>query len=283
MANSNSRRNKILLVHHSGSGSTRMIGSLFEGKLKGSNDVHTIQIRPGFDFRIIPDYDLVIMGFPTYYFKPSLSAMEFVENLNELKGKSFFLYTTYGLYSGNSIRILSDALKKKNGCIIGYAQIRGPASDGVLLFPSIKLFSRYERKADKKINRALDDIKMYFQLGKKKENIPWMRWYSPLTQMLKRQLGRIDYSQYRSNLKVLEERCTNCNICVKNCIRDSWKKGNKYPSISIEDCEFCLKCVHNCPEKAIIFNDTMVDRPRLDIKYYQKQKDILFNKDLNDS
>jgi flavodoxin/NAD-dependent dihydropyrimidine dehydrogenase PreA subunit len=282
MANNNSVINKILLVYHSGSGSTRMVGSVIADKLKHSYDIDTKQIRPGFDYKIILEYDLVVLGFPTYYFRPSLSAVEFVKNLPELNGKGFFLYTTYGLYSGNSIRILSDALKEKNGRITGYAQIRGPASDGILIFPSIKLFFRYERKTDKKINRAIDDIKRYFQPGKEKENIPWMRWYSVLTWMFKRQLGRIDYSHYRSNLRVLGERCTNCDICIKNCIRGSWVEGEKHPSINTGDCEFCLKCVHNCPEKAIIFSDTMADRPRLDKKYYQEQKDIFLNKDLND-
>jgi flavodoxin/Pyruvate/2-oxoacid:ferredoxin oxidoreductase delta subunit len=283
MVSSNSWRKKVLLVHHSGSGSTRMVGSVIADRLKECNDIDTIQIRPGFDYNLISEYDLVIVGFPTYYFRPSLSAMEFVKNLPDLSGKSFFIYTTYGLYSGNSIRIFSDALRQKNGRIIGYAQIRGPASDGILLFPSIKLFSRYERKAGKKINRVVDDIKRYFQPGRKRENIPWMRWYSVFTWIFKRKLARIGYSHYKSNLKVLGKRCTNCNICVKNCIRGSWVEGEKYPSINTLDCEFCLKCVHNCPEKAIVFSDAMVDRPRLDKKYYQDQKDIFLNKDLNDS
>ncbi len=283
MVNSNSRRNKILLVNHSGSGSTRIVGSVIAARLESRNDVDIAQIRPGFDYGMISNYNLVIIGFPTYYFRPSLSAMEFVENLPRVNNKGFFLYTTYGLYSGNCIRIFSNALKRKNGCIIGYVQIRGPASDGILLFPSLKLFSRYEKKAGKKINKAANDIERYFKHRGVKELIPSMRWYSPFTRLFKRHLDRIDYSQYRLNLKVLEERCTNCNICVKNCIRGSWLKGEKYPSINTDNCEFCLKCVHNCPEKAIIFNDSMIDRPRLDKKYYREQKDILSKKYLNHS
>jgi len=255
-----------------------MIGSVMGAMIEIRYDIDIIEMRPCLDLSKFPEYDLVILGFPTYYFRPPLSAMEFVKELPDLKGKCFYIFTTYGLYSGNSIRILSDALREKNGRIIGYTQIRGPASDGVLLFPSVRLFCRYERYSDRKISKALSRISQFLLQGREKEDMPRRRWYSPFTRIFKRQLDSIEYSQYRLNLRVIKERCTNCNICVKNCIRSCWARGDEHPSINTSNCEFCLKCVHNCPERAIIFNDKMMDRLRLDSKFYQKQKEILLNK-----
>jgi NAD-dependent dihydropyrimidine dehydrogenase PreA subunit/flavodoxin len=267
------------MVYHSGSGSTRLVSEVLSDRLSGFFNVDAVEMVPGFKYEKLNDHDLIMLGFPTFYFKPSFSASEFVRKMPVLeKKKPFFLYTTFGLYSGNSIRILSKELEKKNAGIIGYSQIRGPASDGVLILPSFKLFFSYEKKAGEKINRAVNVIRSFFKNGEEKMGIPALRWYSPVTGIFKRQLSSIDYSQYRADLRVMEDRCSNCNICVENCIWGCWKEGKDLPALDISNCEFCLKCVHNCPDKAIIFSDGMKDRSRLDRKFYKKLKDRAFKR-----
>jgi ferredoxin len=220
------------------------------------------------------------MGYPTYYFKPSLSTLEFVEKMPAFRNKKrFFVFTTCGLYSGNSIRVLAKMLQKRNTVIIGYSQIRGPASDAVLLLPSfLKLFFRYERKVKIKIDRIDKTIKKSMKGSSKVSEIPLPRWYFPVTRLFSKQLRGIDYSGYKKNLKVLDSRCNNCNICVKNCIRNCWEKGKDIPVVNTDKCEFCLKCVHNCPELAIIFTDRMKDSPRLDRTFYNELKQKIYLK-----
>lgn len=271
------RHNKIIIIYHSGSGSTELISRVFSERLGGGNEVDIVKIKPDFDYNMLSSYDLVILGFPTYGFSPSFSAIEFVRNMPVMKDTAFFLFTTYGLYNGNSIRILSDMLQKKNSLVIGYMQIRGPASDGVLLFPLMKFFFRYEKKVNEKINRAVGKVESFLLHRENITNIPPLRWYSPLTRLFRRQLDRVDYRQYSSNLRVLEERCNNCNICVKNCIQGCWSEGEDHPYINPDNCEFCLKCVHNCPKKAIIFSDYMKDRLRLNKEFYRKIKESTFD------
>ena len=67
------------------------------------------------------------------------------------------------------------------------------------------------------------------------------------------------------------------NTCVKGCIRGCWKEGKEIPSFDPENCELCLKCVHNCPERAIVFSKAMVDRPRLNRKFYSGLKEGLLS------
>ena len=52
--------------------------------------------------------------------------------------------------------------------------------------------------------------------------------------------------------------------------------GDYYITIDTDKCEFCLKCVHNCPVKAIIFSEKMKDKLRLDRKFYNKLKKDTF-------
>jgi len=271
-------KKKILIVYHSGSGSTRTISEVLRDGLSKSFSVDIVQVGPCFDYEAIPDYDLLIIGYPTYYFKPSISTSDFIEDMSANKiNIPVFIFTTYGLYSGNSIRTLAEKLKGKNVIVSGYIQIRGPASDGVLLLPSIfRLFFRYERKVKIKIDRAIEEIKELLKNPGKTFKIPLPRWYSSITGLFSKKIQGIDYSSYKKNLQVLESRCTNCNICVDNCIRNCWTEGKDFPSINANNCEFCLKCVHNCPGKAIIFTNKMKDSPRLDKSFYNELKQNTF-------
>jgi len=269
---------KILIIYHSGSGSTRTISEVLKDRLSNNFKVDLVKICLDFDYEGLSDYDQVLLGYPTYYFKPSLSTLEFVDRMPVFRDKvQFFIFTTYGLYSGNSIRTLSKMLQNKNIVIKGYSQIRGPASDGVLLLPSFfRLFFKYEKKADTKIDKMINVIKENVKGPKNNSKTPSLRWYSPITGLFSRQIHGIDYSAYKKNLKVLEDRCTNCNICVEDCIRNCWTGGKDFPLINTGNCEFCLKCVHNCPAKAIIFTDRMKDSPRLDKSFYSKLKQNTF-------
>ena len=269
---------KILIVYHSGSGSTRTISEILRDRLSNNYKVDFVKICPDFDYKKLSYYDLVLLGYPTYYFKPSLSTSEFVDNMLVFRNKiQFHIFTTYGLYSGNSIRTLVSILLQKNAIVIAYTQIRGPASDGVLLLPSfLKLFFRYERKAKIKVNKIIGEIKGFLKNPGKIPKIPLPRWYSPITGLFSKQIHGIDYSAYKKNLKVLEDRCTNCTVCVGNCIRNCWTEGKDFPSISTNNCEFCLKCVHNCPTRAIIFADKMKDSPRLNKSFYKKLRQKTF-------
>ena len=128
---------KILIIYHSGSGSTRTISEILRDKLSNHYEVDFVKICLDFDYKKLSDYDQVLLGYPTYYFKPSLSTSEFVDKMPAFRNKiKFYIFTTYGLYSGNSIRTLVSILLQKNAIITGYTQIRGPASYGVLLLPS---------------------------------------------------------------------------------------------------------------------------------------------------
>ena len=272
------KKSRILIAYHSGSGSTRTISEILKDKLSNYYEVDFIEVCLDFDHKRLSTYDLVILGYPTYYFKPSSSATEFVEKMPVFKNKiQFFLFTTYGLYSGNSIRTMMNMLLEKNGIMEGYSQIRGPASDAVLLLPSFfRFFFRYERKANIKIDMTVRTIKESLTETGKVLRIPRPRWYSPVSRLFSKQIHDIDYSAYKRNLNILDDRCNNCNICVDNCIRNCWTEGTDRPVIDTDKCEFCLKCVHNCPTRAIIFSEKMKDSPRLDGTFYNKLKKDTF-------
>ena len=263
---------RIAVIHHSGSGSTKTIGEIFAELLSKKYSVNIYPVRRNFDFGLLDEYDLLIFGTPTFNCSPSRSMMEFVERMPVLEpSKAAFLYTTYALYTGNCLRNLAKGLLKKGVFASGYAYIRGPASDGSLLFPSISRFFKYEKGIKGKIERGLEKIERIISSPVTKPDIPIFKWYVPLNYP-NQYFGEKSYSKYREKFRVIEDICTNCNTCVKGCIRGCWTEGEEIPKYSPVDCEFCVRCIHNCPNGAIVLSDKMRGKPRLSGKFYKQEK-----------
>lgn len=53
-------------------------------------------------------------------------------------------------------------------------------------------------------------------------------------------------------IKRIEEKCTNCMLCVKDCISAVWRDINGVPEIvAPDDCNLCSHCLAVCPHDAI--------------------------------
>ncbi len=261
---------RILIVYHSGSGSTRTVGEAFREKLSRLYTVDMVQVGPHPNYQMLSDYDLLLFGYPTYHGRPSTSMMEYVDKMPRARApQTAFVFSTCGLYTGNSLRIFIKRLQEKSFIAAGYLQIRGPASDGVLLYPSRFTFMlKYEKKAGEKIAKTVSDIDRLLRSHTSRPRIPTYKWYVPINDVVNF-FGERTYHKYRDGLHVLGDRCTNCNFCVRNCERGCWVEGEEHPSFNPTNCEFCLGCVHNCPQQAIVFSDKLEDAPRLDRAFYR--------------
>ncbi len=268
---------KVLVLYHSGSGSTKLISEVLSERLTKTCEIDIFQISNSFEYKQIENYDLLIFGFPTYSCQPSLSMKEFVDRMPVLsKNVKAFVFTTCALYTGNALRILIKKLYQKNIVTIDHSQFIGPASDGALLFPNLssKIF-QYEKKINTKILKSVDVISKTLNSSKAKLKIPAYKWYVPLNNILL-YFGELSYKKYKRRIHIIKERCINCNICVNNCPRNCWKSGDTIPAFDPYNCEFCLKCIHNCPQNAIIFSEKMEDNQRLNIPFYNNLKKKIF-------
>jgi len=279
-------KKKILIAYHSGSGSTRVICEVLKEKLTTDFNVELHNIYE-FDKALLSTFDFIIIGFPTYHCKPSESIIEFVESLSPLKAaKNAIVLSTYGLYSGNSTRILVRELLKKNIITVNHLGIRGPASDGVLMMPPwISFMFNYERFSLTKIKYTVDIVKKFIQIIPLQENvkIPLYKWYVPLNNIA-RFFGERSYENLKMCISADPDICSNCGLCIRNCGRKCWTSNGSEnavehksstkgpPSFNHQNCEFCLKCVHNCPVRAIKFNDKMSKMPRLNKTFYDNLK-----------
>lgn len=253
---------KILILYHSGAGSTRILAEIFHEKLEGYNvDIEPIKLN--YNYNNLETYDFVIFGFPTYHCEASTSAQDFVRGMHVLSRQiRAFVFTTCGLYSGNTLRNFIKECYKKNLVVSGSSAYRSPASDGTLLFPSFRFMFNFEKDISSNLKRDIDKINKIILSKSYEVNIPPFKLYSILNYPNK-VLGKA----YKHNLKVVTDKCISCSKCVDSCLRECWTNHKEKLKFNQSNCEFCFKCIHHCPSNAIIISNKTLNKPKLDNKF----------------
>lgn len=264
---------KLLILYHSGAGSTKTIAEIYYRMLHSySIDIDPINLD--YDYKKLESYDLLIFAFPTYHCSPSSSIMEFIENIPVLdEPKKAFIFTTCGLYSGNSLREFIKKCSSKNINTNGYSVYRSPATDGTLLLPPIPFMFNFEKNIAYKIKEDIKRIEEIIITDTIKTQCPSFKLYTILNYP-----NKILGKGYRHKFKLLKENCTHCNKCVSNCIRKCWSMEGKYSKHKGENCEFCFKCIHHCPNGAIILSKKTKTKIKLNEKFFKNLKEKIVQK-----
>jgi len=268
---------KILLAFYSGAGSTRTVAEVMQSRLEAYGyssdllDIDANTIPPDFE-----NYDFLVLGTSTHHCYPPKTISEFVDKIEkQTTPKNIFLFATYGLYVGNNLRIIGKSLLSKNIRTVGFAGFRSPAADATLMFPTfIKMMYRFEANVKDKIIKAVSEINKLIQSDKAKVRIPIYKWYAPLDWFPNKYYTARKFDRdFKPNIRLLPERWDGKPIdCPRNC----WEMVGDEPKYSKDNCDFCLRCVHRTPNKAVIYSIGMQDRQRLDIEFYNRlKKDLL--------
>jgi ferredoxin/flavodoxin len=267
----------IAVLYHSGSGSTKLVATVIAERLAKSEPVDLIPISFEYDAGKILSYRTLVFGFPTYHGNPSRSMREFFERLPVADDPiPVHLFITYGLYPDHTLRVAARILAKKGYLTTGHMGIRGPASDGALMLPEwIGLMFRYERRAPEKIDEFVSGVRASADSGNAALLMPRYVWYTSLNAP-HRLLGEMNNDRCRNRIRVDERLCISCGRCVTECIRGCWRMENERPVFDQENCEFCLRCIHNCPAGAISFSQRTRNKPRLNEKFYNALKPTLY-------
>lgn len=267
---------KILFLYYSGAGSTQTIVETLHEILEESHEIEVSHIDSSYDYSRINKFDLTVFGFPTYACKPPLSMREFIENMPVFEEpQKAIIFTTYALYQENCLKSFAESLKEKNILVNESFGLKAPATDGSLILPaSWNFLYTYENKAVIKLKKMITVIESLAESNQNQYKEIKSKWYSALNEIF---IGSIDknYDKIKNELDIIQERCINCNTCINDCPRGCWSRANEFPEVDVTDCELCLKCVHHCPTKAIIFTEKMKDRQRLNHKFYNELKDSL--------
>ncbi len=266
-------KKRILILYHSGAGGTRTIAEIYHEKLTD----YSIEISPinlKYDYEKLINNDFLIFAFPTYHCSPSKSMMEFVQKMPVfVNPKKAFVFTTYGLYSGNTIREFIKLCSSKNLYVCGYSAYRSPAADGTLLLPGLPFMYTFKKRITVKLREDINQVENIINSNNYKVQIPRFKFYSILN-FPNKALGKL----YKHKIYLQKDKCVKCNNCINDCIRKCWSINAGYPEFNGDNCEFCFKCIHHCPKEAIVLSSKTSGKKKLNEKFYQDYKQEIINK-----
>jgi NAD-dependent dihydropyrimidine dehydrogenase PreA subunit/flavodoxin len=194
----------------------------------------------------LKDDEIVGFVYPIYAWGPPKMVLKFIERLklNNYNNNYTFSIATCGDNIGNTMKVMDNALKKRNMKLDSGFSIAMPNNYIIIGDVDSK---EAEGKKLSAAEETLKHINLVIQERKKgvfeveKGLLPWV-----LTSVINPLFNKnaVDTKKFYSN-----DNCTSCGICERVCNCKNIKIEGK-PRWGNE-CTQCLACVHYCPVKAI--------------------------------
>lgn len=259
------------VFYFSGVGGTRVVAEILGVRLSGRTNCEVRSIEEKEAASAAARADSIVLCYPTYFLKPAPAMVEFVLNLpGETRNRKVALITTYELYTGNSNRRLARLLRERGFTMAGAYELRSPGTDVTCVIPDrlCGWLYRFERHFPDKIAKIAQSILSQTEWANSGERIPGLKWYTPFAWPL--QVLFLDgFIRWKDRTKVLDERCSGCDLCVRDCHRSAWHRTDKGLEHRGAPCDLCLRCVHHCPGRAIVLKPRLKDNKRLNKSLYQ--------------
>ena len=265
------------ILYFSAVGTTKvaaeLLAELLECRLNMSNcciegsGVSLVSIEDKEALSVATKAGLLVFCYPTYYLKPAPPMHLFAAGLPSFEApKPCYIITTCELYSENSLRRLTKILAAKGLVASGWKALRAPGSDitAVLDARLVPWLYRFGRGFEKGLHLAAEEI-LTAAADKNgfSPRLPPPHWYTPLSQLLQiLVLNHFDLVKYR--LRVLDERCSRCGLCVAYCPAKAIMMEKDGVQIEARLCLLCCRCIHACPQRAIILSKRLKDNRRID-------------------
>jgi len=243
--------NSLIVCFSQGGTTTRIAESITKGLRTAKYKVDLCDLKEA-QHKDVSKYDLLGIGFPTYYFRPPFNVMDYVNSLSNLTGLPFFVFVLHGTHCGDSGNIIRHALVKKGAIEVGYFRCRGAdyflgyLKQGYLFspdHPSAEDFSLAEifgqevagHVAGKPFTKPAEDDRpnIVYRLERFFVN----RW-----------MVRHIYSRL---LRVNVKKCSACGLCMKLCPTGNISESKGGHPVWGRNCLLCFTCEMKCPKGAI--------------------------------
>lgn len=194
----------------------------------------------------LKDNEIIGFVFPVYAWGPPKMVLEFIDKLklNNYKNNYIFSVATCGENIGNTMKVISSALEKKNLNLNSGFSISMP--NNYIIMGDVDS----KEVEEKKLLAAEENLININSVIKERKNGVFQVVKGALPSILTGIINPL-FSKGAANTKkfYVKDNCTGCGVCESVCNCKTIKVDGK-PKWG-KDCIQCLACIHLCPVGAI--------------------------------
>ena len=244
----------VLVLWYSQTGYTERTGKLL-AKTFENNRIKVIssEIRD-FDKKEIPNFDLIVIGSPVFYYDTPNYVKEWILSLPSLDGTPVASYVTFGGPEGNQHNAacsILEYLTEREGVPIGM--------NAFMNMGAYPLSWSGEKVSEKTWNnRHLPNEETYKKVREYAVYLITQVEQGKSAEFSKKLtlrecstfFGPIWWTKRSiKNQYIIEDTCIACGTCVEKCPVDAIDLSDY--TVDTESCVLCFGCINNCPAKAV--------------------------------
>lgn len=243
---------KVLILWYSQTGHTQRYARLVGCILKGKNLVVDEREFQDTDKKILPDYDLIIIGTPVFYYDAPSNLSAWLETIPSIKGTPVATFVSFGGPEGNQHNASCHILKilaSKGGVPVGRDAFRNIPS-----YPTPK-WDTSQQNSGKHLPNAstFDQVRRFVNdtLGRVSRGETISSDYEIAMREVLRALPLAWLNKKAITKHTVDSsKCIACGTCVRKC---PTKAINPYEAFVDRDkCLACFGCLNNCPADAVV-------------------------------
>ncbi|MCU0641160.1 MAG: EFR1 family ferrodoxin [Candidatus Margulisbacteria bacterium] len=240
---------KGLLVYYSNTGNTKLACEYIKRHLANA-ELELVDLKHArpVDFSA---YDLV--GFAAWadYSGPSKLIIDYLESLPRQNGKPCFVFNTYGMFNGGTLKGLADRATRSGFKVVAAFALHTPENIPTMLSRGLTSAGAPDEKEREKFRRfigQLEEICREIEAGRSVARRPRFGLLDYLTLFPRTRAKKEMGEQF-----VDQARCTKCGACKKECPYAAIDLA-PYPVFDQKKCYGCWCCYNRCPQQAIYTN-----------------------------
>jgi ferredoxin/flavodoxin len=243
---------RALVLWYSQTGQTRRYARLIGCILKAKGLTIDARDMQEFDKNLLPNYDLIIIGTPVFYYDTPSNVSEWLETIPSIKGTPVAAFVSFGGPEGNQHNASSHILKhliEKGGAPVGRDAFMNIAS-----YPTPNWNNPKQISGQHLPNAATFDQVRRFMAG-------------VLDRVARAETISVNYEvALREGLRALPlvwlnkkaiskhtvdaQKCIGCQTCVRKCPTEAINPSKQ--TVDQDKCLACFGCLNNCPADAVV-------------------------------
>ncbi len=237
-----------LYLYFSGTGNTKYVVEQFSSNYEETEfKLYSIEANIKFAEEIQKAYT-IILAYPIYESTMPFIMEDFLNKYEDsFKNKSLITIATQFLFSGDGGALAYYKLKKKNVRLLHSIHINMPSNlvdVNIFMNKPIEDCDKKIQKADQLIQQIVERIKCGKTIKHGRRFYSWIAGF-----FLQRVFAKLFTKKLRTGLKIHQDVCTRCGLCVKECPVDNLYMEKIVKTKDI--CTTCYRCINICPVSAI--------------------------------